>query len=131
MTTREIGMRKYNPDKDPDPADWLRADESARIELIRAYHRARRLTMPKEKAHAVVHATVETQLAQGLPAVTGALARLRESGLDRHAAIHAIGSVLLEHLQALARATGPAGDPNPAYFAALHRLTAESWRRSG
>jgi hypothetical protein len=81
-------------------------------------------------AHAVIHATVENPLAEGIPSVTGALARLRQSGLDRHEAIHAIGSVLLEHLQALALAPEPVVDPNSAYFAALDRLTAESWRQS-
>jgi hypothetical protein len=58
-----------------------------------------------------------------------------DEGLDRHQAIHAIGSVLFEYIFDLMKALNakddPQGDPNPAYFAALERLTAESWRRSG
>jgi hypothetical protein len=61
------------------------------------------------------------------------LQRLMGEGLDRHQAIHAIGLVLLEHIVDLvnAKSPPPGGDPNPAYFAALERLTAEDWRRSG
>jgi hypothetical protein len=53
-----------------------------------------------------------------------------DEGLDRHEAIHAIGMVLFEFIYDLARAPAPDSDPNPPYFAALERLTAEDWRRS-
>lgn len=52
-------------------------------------------------------------------------------------AIHAVGLVLAEHVGDLLREADQRGqptpdrDPNDAYFAALARLTAEEWRRSG
>jgi hypothetical protein len=39
---------------------------------------------------------VETQLAEGHAEATAALDRLLQEGLDRHEALHAIGSVLAE-----------------------------------
>jgi hypothetical protein len=57
-------------------------------------------------------------------------------GLDRHEAIHAIGSVLAGYVNELLREpdlqTRPSeGDPNAAYFSELEALTAEGWLRSG
>jgi hypothetical protein len=60
-------------------------------------------------------------------------------GLDRHEAVHAIGSVLAVHINELVRqadsATPPARKPgrdvNAPYFSALQRLTADAWLRSG
>ena len=49
-------------------------------------------------------------------------------GLDRHEAIHAIGSVLSEQLFAALREEGGAA-PNAQYVEKLNRLTAESWRK--
>jgi hypothetical protein len=49
-------------------------------------------------------------------------------GLDRHEAIHAIGSVLSEQLFAALREEG-GDDPNAQYVEKLNRLTAESWRK--
>jgi hypothetical protein len=49
-------------------------------------------------------------------------------GLDRHEAIHAIGSVLMGHVYNLVRGDAKPGDPNPPYFQALQRLTASSWQ---
>lgn len=48
-------------------------------------------------------------------------------GLDRHDALHAIGSVLAGHLNDLAKGVPLPADPNVAYYAALERLTAKSW----
>jgi hypothetical protein len=48
------------------------------------------------RAHAANHVIVENQLAMGDATVVPAtLARLMQEGLDRHDAIHAIGSVLV------------------------------------
>jgi hypothetical protein len=52
-----------------------------------------------------------------------------EEGLDRHDAIHAIGSVLAAHLHDVTKAEESAAPPQDAYFAELDRLTAASWRR--
>ena len=47
------------------------------------------------RLHVAIHAVVETQLLEGEPAETAAtLARLEAEGLDRHSAVHAIGTVV-------------------------------------
>lgn len=61
-------------------------------------------------------------------------------GLDRHEAVHAIGSVLAGHINDLMRKARSGRhavdadsdrDPNQTYFAELEDLTAEAWLRSG
>lgn len=123
-------MKRYDPSKAPPAAEWLELDEPERIELVRQYHKRERIELPNVNVHAVVHAIVENQLAAGLAKVQDALQRLQGEGLDRHDAVHAIGSVLAEHMWKLANKPQAEGDPNAAYFAALDRLTAESWRNS-
>lgn len=61
--------------------------------------------------------------------VRSALARLLNEGLDRHEAVHAISSVLSEHMRQLMMGECTAPDPNVVYFAALDQLSATSWRR--
>ncbi len=56
------------------------------------------------------------------------LLRLMEEGLDRHEAVHAIGSVLSEQLSAVLRQGGGA-DLNAPYVEKLNRLTVQSWRK--
>jgi hypothetical protein len=127
-------MKSYDPLRPPDPQQWLALDEQARIALVRDYHRRKRVRLPNEQVHAMAHAIVENQIALGDETpVPRTLQRLMGEGLDRHQAIHAIGMVLLEYIFDLVKAKSPppGGDPNPAYFAALERLTAEDWRRSG
>ena len=52
-------------------------------------------------------------------------------GLDRHEAIRAIGLVLSEYIYDLAPAREPENHRIESYYAALERLTADYWRRSG
>ena len=111
-------------------AEWLAVDEAERQELVRGYHRRRGLKAPNMNLHTVAHVVVENQLAEQLPQALDAMKRLESEGLDRHQAIHAIGSVLMEHLWNLTNGPPPEGDPNSIYFSALEQLTAESWRRS-
>jgi hypothetical protein len=84
--------------------------------------------------HAVCHVIVENQFALGdeLP-VKRTVQRLMSEGLDRHDAIHAVGSVLIGHLTDLLAAprTEIGTDPNPRYYAELERLTAKDWPASG
>jgi hypothetical protein len=48
------------------------------------------------KLHGVAHVIVEKQVAMGdPPAAREALARLMGEGLDRHDALHAVGSVVM------------------------------------
>jgi hypothetical protein len=122
----------YDPMVAPDPQAWLALTEDERIELVTAWHEAFGPEIPRPGVHAVLHAVVETQIAEGdtLP-VRQKLRRLMAQGLDRHEAIHAIGSVLIRHLNALMQRGGDDPDPNQRYFSALGRLNARKWLRSG
>jgi hypothetical protein len=121
----------YDPLVAPDPDDWLVLDEDDRIEMVMDFHRRARIRLPNAKVHAVLHAAVENQIAEGdaLP-VGRTLERLMGEGLDRHDAIHAIGTVLIGHMNDLMKAGHVEGDPNLAYFAELERLTAAEWLRT-
>ena len=125
-------METYDPRHGPDPTEWLELDESERIALVHEQHLHAREKAENLHLHAGIHAAVETQIASALPAgVRETLARLMREGLDRHDAIHAIGSVLSARLFQLARNEAPPGDPNVHYVADLAALTAERWRTSG
>lgn len=125
-------MLRYDPFTAPDPDEWLALDEQERITLISVYHKKARIKLPNLQVHTVLHAIVENQIALGdeIP-VARTLDRLVEDGLDRHDAIHAIAAALAEHLRSLKdRPATASDDPNATYFAALERLTPESWRAS-
>jgi hypothetical protein len=79
-----------------------------------------------------MHVVVENQIALGdeIPA-RATLDRLMEEGLDRHEAIHAISLVLSELMYDLLQAREPETHRIESYYAALERLTADYWRRSG
>jgi len=120
---------RYNADQAPDPGTWLELDESVRLELVMAYHRRNRLSVGQSaRAHAAAHVAVENQLAMGDATVVPAtLDRLMREGLDRHDAIHAVGSVLLQIVFDVS--TGiKHPDINAAYGRQLVELTATSWR---
>ena len=124
-------MRNYDPSVAPNAATWLELDESERLELVRQYHRRHRIKLPNLDAHALTHAVIENQLAEGFVPAASALRRLLAEGLDRHEAVHALGSVLMEHIWILTNKPRTDGDPNAPYLAALDKLTAASWRASG
>ena len=122
-------MVSYDPDTSPAPKEWLEADEGERIELVSAYHRRKKIKLPNLQLHAVVHVVVENQIALGEEMVVNTLARLRAEGLDRHDAVHAIGSVLAENLYELMHENESATDElYRQYLERLQHLTAESWR---
>jgi hypothetical protein len=125
-------MRRYDPLKAPDPEEWLALGEQQRIILAQDYHRRAGIRLPNATLHATMHAVVENQIALGDETpVPRVMLRLMDEGLDRHQAIHAIGSVLLGHIYDLLKSQpDPGTEPNKPYFAALERLTAEDWRRS-
>jgi hypothetical protein len=117
----------YDPDVGPDAAAWLEMDETERHLAVEAYHRAARLRMPNVRLHAIIHAVVENQLAEGFEPVTRALARLMSEALDRHEAVHAIGSVLTGRIYSLLKdKEADSGE----YLRAVEELTAEKWRKS-
>jgi len=85
--------------------------------------------VPNVAVHAAMHAIVETLIALGDEAPARRTAQpLMDEGLDRHEAIHAIGSVLVEFMTDLMKARKSGRNPSVAYFAALERLTAEGCR---
>ncbi len=67
----------------------------ARIEQEHRRHPHPGLKGARLRLHVAIHAVVETQLLEDKPAETAAtLARLQAEGLDRHQAVHAIGTVV-------------------------------------
>lgn len=124
-------MTHYDPEVAPDPAEWLALDEQERILLAEAHHRAARIKLPNAAAHAVFHAIVENQVAEGLEPVVRAMKRLQHEGLSRHDALHAIGSVSAGHLvEAMnSKEQDAASTAQSRYDAAVERLTAKSWRK--
>jgi hypothetical protein len=125
-------MNRYDPLRAPDPEQWQLLDEDEQIEVVQDYHRRARIRLPNAKAHAIAHAVVESQIALGDETpVQRTIQRLMLEGLDRHDAIHAVGLVLMSHMNDMIRSPNPDADPNVAYFAALEQLTAKEWLRSG
>lgn len=122
-------MTSYDPESTPAPTDWLQTDEGERIELIASYHRRKKIKLPNLELHAVIHAVVENQIALGEDVVVKTLARLRDDGLNRHEALHAIGSVLAEDLYTLMRETDASTiETYRRYLERLQTLTAKDWR---
>src|SRR5216117_3462849 len=119
-------VNRYDPQRAPDPAGWLALDEEERIVLVLQYHRRARVRLPNARLHATIHVVVENQVALGdeIP-VRRTLERLRAEGLDRHHAVHAVGSVLAKRIYELLKEGLPTGDPNEPYWAELESLTAE------
>jgi hypothetical protein len=124
-------MEHYDPLLGPDTAKWLATEEGQRIALVVDYHEGAQIELPNARLHAAIHVIVENQVAMGdeLP-VRRVLERLQREGLDRHEAIHAIGSVLAGHLSDLVKTGTQKGDANENYWSELGRLTAEGWRRA-
>jgi len=129
-------MKHYDPLKPPEPGAWQSLDEQERLDLVEEFHRRARVRLPNAKVHAVLHVIVENQIALGdeVP-VKRTVERLMSEGLDRHDSIHAVGSVLIGHLNdLLGRAEAepePRADANADYYLALGPLTAKDWLQSG
>lgn len=94
----------YDGDRAPDPRAWKDATQEERLRAVEAYHHA--LTRPhpptpKPRVHAALHLVVEDQLASGEPPeVRSAIERLVAAGLARHDALHAVGRVAADALDA-------------------------------
>jgi hypothetical protein len=119
---------QYDPERPVDAEDWLALDEQERIEAVRQYHRRSKIRLPNENLHAITHAAVESQIASGEYPVRGVLNRLMKEGLDRHDAIHAIGSVLAEYMFAVV-AQVDFDFATEDYVREIQQLTARSWRK--
>ena len=125
-------MERYDPEFAPVAADWLDLDEEERLLLVEAYHRDARISMPKSarKLHASMHVAVENQLVENDEPVVRALGRLMKEGLTRHDAVHAIGSLVAEMIYDLLKKTDTPEISRVRYYAAVERLTVETWRES-
>jgi hypothetical protein len=119
---------RYDPKQAPRPGEWLALGESERLEAVLRCHKRLKVHVGSLQIHAAVHATVETQLAQGHEGATRALERLMADGLDRHEATHAIGSVLAEQIRRALQGRAFEADD---FDAALATLDAASWRGRG
>jgi hypothetical protein len=118
---------RYDPMKDPEADEWRDADETERLLAVVDYHKKARITLPNVRVHAAIHMVVENQLAEGYECAVGALGRLTAAGLNRHEAIHAIGSVVATHMQALLGGAKQGFDEG-AYSRDLDALEAAEWR---
>ena len=97
---------RYNADITPDPHAWLETDEADRLIAIEAFHARVRDRSPSPRLHALIHLVVENQFVMpDQEDVRETFARLRNEGLDRHEALHALGSVLAEQLLDIAKGT--------------------------
>ena len=124
-------MQNYNPEVPPNPAEWLAIDEQSRIRIVEKYHRNARVKVPNLKGHAIYHAIVENQIAEGLDSVLRAMTRLINQGLSRHEALHAVGSCVADYVFEVLSSEDKdsAGTAQNRYDAAVERLTAMEWRR--
>lgn len=120
----------YDPAREPDAGEWLALDEDERRLRVEHYHRRAGLYTGHDTVHATLHVVIESHIASDdPPAARRALERLRAEGLDRHEAIHAMGSVVAELIYDLMEGKASAPSSPDDYGAALDRLTAEGWRR--
>jgi hypothetical protein len=121
----------YDPERTPDPREWLALGEGQRIRLAQKYHQGARIKVPSVKAHAAIHAAVENQIAMGLGPTCRAMVRLQKEGLSRHDAIHAIGSVIAAFIS---EAVGPSPPSEPDYQnrfdAEIESLTSDRWKNA-
>ncbi len=125
-------MESYDPMQNPDPAQWLALDEDERIFLVEEFHEREKVDLPNVRLHASFHAVVETQLASGdPPQAVDTFARLLGEGLDRHDALHAIGSILSELMYHATKNPAENSDPTQAYIEGLKNLTVEKWLTCG
>jgi uncharacterized protein YoaH (UPF0181 family) len=123
---------RYDPLHGPDPEQWLALDEHDRIARVSAYHKRARIELPNLELHALMPVTVENQIAVGDEIPVREKARqLMAQGLDRHDAIHAIASVLIRHMNDVLRDPDSTDEPHRRNNAALNRLNARKWLRSG
>jgi len=123
-------MNDYDPDQSPNPEEWLALDEQIRIGLVEKYHRQAHVELPNVTIHVAFHGIVENQLAENYEPTVRAMARLTKEGLTRHEAVHAIASVVAEHIHDLSNAKADSESSKAVFAAAVERLTAGAWRGS-
>jgi hypothetical protein len=118
---------RYEPTSTPDASRWLETPEGERLDAVLRQHEMAGEKAGSLRMHAAIHVTVETQLAEGHAAAVRAMQRLTEQGLDRHEALHAVGSAVAG--QIFAALKGRSFDA-AEYEKRLDALTVDSWRNS-
>ena len=98
--------------------------------MVIEYHHRNHLPFGKSaKLHGAAHVLVENQIAMGdATAAPATFKRLMDEGLNRHEAIHAVGSVLMGAVFDVIRKVDNEGNINAKYGRELAALTAASWR---
>lgn len=121
----------YTADNPPSPSEWLQLPEQERMRAVSTFHMVHRLKSGPLRAHAAVHVIVENQIAMGFGPTVRAMARLQGQGLNRHDALHAIGSVVAAHMFEGRRNPAKADSHamQSALNAAIESLDAASWRK--
>jgi hypothetical protein len=120
---------RYEANEQPDSESWLELDETERIDLAIDYHRRTKVQLENAELHAMTHVVVENQIALGeATPVVATLNRLMDEGLDRHEAIHAIGSILMSIVFDAVHKIDEGDDMNARYSRELATLTARDWR---
>jgi hypothetical protein len=123
-------MQEYDPMLEPAPERWEALDDDERISAVMQYHKEIGADLPDEYTHALLHVVVENQIALGDETpVEAVLHRLVDENLDRHDAVHAIASILVNYVHELMHGEDSALD-NDDYYAELEKLTADKWLRS-
>jgi hypothetical protein len=100
--------------------------------MVATFHMVNRLRSGSKKAHAAMHVVVENQVAMGFGPTVRAMERLQNGGLSRHDAVHAVASVVAEHLHSLMSGgqTEASQTQQSRLNAAIERLDAKSWLAS-
>jgi hypothetical protein len=120
---------QYDAIEQADPEIWLELDETERVDLVIDYHRRIGVQLETPELHAMAHVVVENQVALGeVTPVPETLDRLMNEGLDRHEAVHAIGSILMRIMFDAVDKPDDGGDINANYNRELALLTAADWR---
>ena len=122
----------YEPERAPDPREWLALDESERIRLVKNYHVAARIKTEKLKLHALYHMIVENQIATGFGPTCHAVKRLQKEKLTRHDALHVVASVIAQfmHDSMRGKVSASVQHAQQDLNARIEALTADSWRKS-
>ena len=124
-------MEYYTASRAPDSEEWLKLDESLRIDLVReSIGEDIEDDVPEdaEYLHAAIHVVVENQLAMGVDPVPPTMAKLIRQGLSRHEALHAIGTIVSEDIFDLLQSNEKSW-PENRYRKRLEKLTAKRWRK--
>ena len=119
----------YDAQESPYPEEWNALEEGERLAAIIEYHEYIGDDLPNVNLHAAFHAIVENQIAMDEDAPTNTLHRLMREGLDRHDAVHAVGSVLSEQIFNMLSEGPPNGYDATRYDRKLAKLTAKKWRK--